>query len=218
MNVWDSRAEAYRSSPTHASGADLDQVVAWCEPGPGVSALDVATGGGHVARRLRELGCNVVTCDASAGMEPDVVCPAEALPFPARSFDVVVCRLAVHHFDRPAAAVSEMARVSRRLVVVEDTLFTDRRIEEAEVLRDASHVATRTRVALLEMFAGAGLRVVEDALFPKTHPMDAWLSAAGCSGVAAEGVRRLLAHVSAADGTIWTDHKIVLKGEVPAGE
>mgnify|MGYP003289496345 CR=1 FL=1 len=34
---------------------DLDLLVEWCEPGEGVKALDVATGGGHVARRLREL-------------------------------------------------------------------------------------------------------------------------------------------------------------------
>ena len=40
----------------HREGADLDLVVEWCEPAEGVKALDVATGGGHVARRLRELG------------------------------------------------------------------------------------------------------------------------------------------------------------------
>ena len=52
--LWNERAEAYRTSPTHASGDDLDLVVAWCEPAEGVTVLDVATGGGHVARRLRE--------------------------------------------------------------------------------------------------------------------------------------------------------------------
>ena len=51
-DVWDERAQAYRESPIHAAGDDLVLVVAWCEPGPGVTVLDVATGGGHVARRL----------------------------------------------------------------------------------------------------------------------------------------------------------------------
>ena len=55
-DVWSERAEAYRESQTHASGDDLDLVVTWCEPAPGVNVLDVATGGGHVARRLREAG------------------------------------------------------------------------------------------------------------------------------------------------------------------
>src|SRR6185503_6916798 len=51
-DVWNDRAQAYRESATHASGDDLDLVVAWCEPGLGVNVLDVATGGGHVARRM----------------------------------------------------------------------------------------------------------------------------------------------------------------------
>ena len=38
------------------------------------TALDVATGGGHVARRLREAGLQVVTTDPAPGMQPDVVC------------------------------------------------------------------------------------------------------------------------------------------------
>jgi tRNA1(Val) A37 N6-methylase TrmN6 len=56
VSTWSERAEAYRESETHRAGADLDLLVEWCEPAEGVKALDVATGGGHVARRLRELG------------------------------------------------------------------------------------------------------------------------------------------------------------------
>ena len=50
-DIWSDRAEQYRQSPIHAAGEDLDLVVGWCEPAPGVTVLDVATGGGHVARR-----------------------------------------------------------------------------------------------------------------------------------------------------------------------
>ena len=77
-DLWSDRADAYRSSPIHASGDDLDLVVEWCAPAPGVTVLDVATGGGHVARRLREAGAEVVTVDAAPGMQPDVVAPASA--------------------------------------------------------------------------------------------------------------------------------------------
>ena len=38
---------------------------------------------------------------------------AERLPFPARSFDLVYCVNAIHHFDRPAAFVSEACRLLR---------------------------------------------------------------------------------------------------------
>ena len=91
-DLWNERAEAYRVSQTHASGDDLDLVVEWCEPAEGVTVLDVATGGGHVARRLREAGADVVTVDAAPGMQPDVIAPADHLPFADASFDVVACR------------------------------------------------------------------------------------------------------------------------------
>ena len=76
---WSERAQLYRDSKAHSEGADLDLVVEWAA---GLeSAIDVATGGGHVARRLREAGLQVVSCDPSPGMQPDVICFAEDLPF-----------------------------------------------------------------------------------------------------------------------------------------
>jgi tRNA1(Val) A37 N6-methylase TrmN6 len=45
-NVWDDRAEAYRKSPDHASGDDLDLLVEWCEPSGETKILDAATGAG----------------------------------------------------------------------------------------------------------------------------------------------------------------------------
>ena len=209
VSEWDERYAFYRDSPTHAEGDDLDQVVAWCEPGPGVAALDVATGGGHVARRLRDLGCVVTTVDDAAGMLPDVVCPAERLPLPDDSFDVVVCRLALHHFLDPERALTEMARVTRRLVVLEDTLWIDERVQKAETLRDHTHVAHYTREELAVMLAAAGLELRAEATFPKRHVMDDWLAATGCDGEAAAEVRRLLAHVSDPGAAAWTDLKWV---------
>ena len=50
---WSERAQGYVDSDAHREGADLDLLVVWAA-GAG-TALDVATGGGHVARRLREL-------------------------------------------------------------------------------------------------------------------------------------------------------------------
>src|SRR4029078_6326884 len=129
-------AEAYRTSTTHMLGDDLEAVVAMCEPEGGVKALDVATGGGAAARRLREEGCEVVTVDSSPGMQPDVLSRAEDLPFADGSFDVVVCRIAAHNFADLEKAVAERARVSNRLVVIEDTRYILGKQERAERLRD----------------------------------------------------------------------------------
>ena len=86
-DIWSGRADAYVESDAHREGEDLDQLVAWAAGAR--TALDVATGGGHVARRLREAGLEVVTSDPAPGMRPDVVSRAESLPFADGAFDVV---------------------------------------------------------------------------------------------------------------------------------
>ncbi len=210
-DAWSARADAYRTSPTHREGADLDALVAWCDPGAGVEALDVATGGGHVARRLAEAGCTVTTCDAAEGMAPDVVCAAESLAFADGSFDVVACRIAAHHFADVAAAVREMARVTRRLVVIEDTLYADDRVEEAERLRDPTHVRSYTEPEWRGFAEAAGLAVERVERFGKRHPIGPWLDRVGCTGETAARVRELLADRMAADEPAWLDTKLLLR-------
>jgi SAM-dependent methyltransferase len=210
---WNDRLEAYRNSSTHANDPDLDTVVALCEPRDGLRALDVATGGGHVARRLREAGADVVTTDAAAGMQPDVVAPAESLPFDDGSFDVVVTRIAPHHFSDIRGAVSEMARVTRDAVVVEDTLFTSDEVDAAEKLRDPSHVRNYSEAEWRSFLEGAGLSVEHVESFRKTHTLDDWLARTGCEGETAGRVRELLSAVTSEDGTTWQDTKIILKAK-----
>ena len=211
MTTWSDRAQAYRESPTHREGADLDLVVEWCEPAVGVKALDVATGGGHVARRLRGRGCEVVSLDPSPGMQADILARAEDIPFDDGAFDVVVTRIAPHHFADIRAAVAEMARASNRLVVIEDTLFSSERHEDAERLRDPTHVRNYTEDEWRELLRDAALEVEQVERFEKTHPLEDWLARTGCEGEEAERVRELLADRMTPDGTAWTDTKIVLR-------
>ena len=211
MSTWSERAEAYRESETHRAGADLDLLVQWCEPAEGVKALDVATGGGHVARRLRELGAEVVTLDPSPGMQADVLASAEHIPFEDGSFDVAVSRIAPHHFEDVGAALAEMARASNRLVVIEDTLFSSDRHEQAEKLRDPTHVRNYTEDEWREQLAEAGLEVEQVECFEKEHPLEDWLARTGCEGADAERVRELLADRMTDDGSAWIDTKIVIR-------
>jgi len=217
VNPWDARADAYRTSATHASGDDLDTVVEWCNPHEGVKILDVATGGGHVARRLREEGAEVVTCDASPGMGADVLCRAEDLPFEDGSFDVVVTRIAAHHFDDIGKAVGEMARVSNRVLVVEDTLYTSEEVEEAEKLRDPTHVRSLSEDEWRDLLVDAGLEVEQVEQFEKIHDFDDWLARTGCQGEEAGRVRELLRELWTDDGRAWRDTKIVLQARKSQG-
>jgi ubiquinone/menaquinone biosynthesis C-methylase UbiE len=135
-DLWSERAQLYVDCDAHRFSDDLELLVAWAEGAR--TALDIATSGGHVARRLRDVGIEVVTCDPARGMHADVVCPAEELPFADGSFDITACRTAAHHFDDVRAAVHEMARVSRERVLIADTLDMGREAEQAEALRDPS--------------------------------------------------------------------------------
>jgi SAM-dependent methyltransferase len=103
--------------------------------------LDVGTGNGTMTRRLsawaragggewRCVGLDLyleVLAIASAGAAADAALrlvrgDALRLPFRDESFDVSLCTLTLHHFTDEDAArlVSELARVSRKLVLVSD--------------------------------------------------------------------------------------------------
>jgi ubiquinone/menaquinone biosynthesis C-methylase UbiE len=206
-HVWDERAHAYRESAAHREGEDLDLVVEW-SAGAEV-ALDVATGGGHVARRLREAGVDVVTLDPAPGMEPDVVSRGEEIPFADASFDVVACRVAAHHFEDVAKAIAEMARVSRDRVIVVDNLFLDDRAEEADRVRDPSHVRNQTEDEWRALFELAGLWVEEVRRLEKPIEVEPWLERAGTGEEDARRVRELLAE-RIEDGWIKLDRIAIL--------
>jgi SAM-dependent methyltransferase len=209
-DVWSQRAEAFRESPTHREGPDLDLLVEWCEPGPDVKVLDVATGGGHVARRLREEGCTVVTVDPAPGMKADVVAPADHLPFEDGAFDVVTCRIAPHHFPDIHAAVTEMARVSNRLLVIEDNVFRGAHIEEAERLRDPTHVRCYSEDEWKELVTEAGFEVEQVEHFDRRQSFDRWLERVETPPDAAARIRELLADEIDDDGMVRL-RSIVLK-------
>jgi SAM-dependent methyltransferase len=204
---WSGRAQLYRDSKAHREGVDLDLVVEWAEGAE--TALDVATGGGHVARRLREAGINVVTLDPAPGMQPDVISRGEDLPFADSTYDVVACRVAAHHFEDVEKAMHEMARVSRDRVIVVDNLFLDERAEQADRVRDPSHVRNYSESDWRELFEAAGLRIEELRRLPKPIEVEPWLERAGTSAADAAHVRDLLAD-RIEDGWITLDRVAIL--------
>ena len=206
-DVWSRRAEAYAQSDTHREGRDLERLISWAE---GKTALDVATGGGHVARRLRERGFEVTTLDPAPGMRADVLARAEEIPLADGSFDTVATRIAPHHFSDIRAATGEMARVARRVVLVEDTLYDSEEVEEAERLHDPTHVRSYSEQEWRSLLEAAGLAIEDVELQEKRRDFDAWCDRTGCTGPERERVRKLLG--KRIDGqNRYTDTKILIR-------
>jgi SAM-dependent methyltransferase len=211
-DLWSERAEAYAESDTHREGRDLDLLVSWAE---GKTALDVATGGGHVARRLREQGFEVITLDPAPGMRADVLASAEHIPFADGSFDTVATRIAPHHFADIRAAIGEMARVAGRVVLIEDTLYDSEEVEEAERLHDPTHVRSYSEQEWRSFLEDGGLGVEEVELQKKRRDFGAWCDRTGCTGAERERTRELLGSRIDAQGG-YTDTKILIRARKAA--
>lgn len=109
-----------------------DRIAAWLRGviPDGASVLDLGAGLGQVGHALRQAGHSVVTADRRwRCLDPGahVLADGAALPFPDRSFDVVLIAFVLHHVPRRHhdAILAEARRVARsRLVVLEDTYRT----------------------------------------------------------------------------------------------
>lgn len=188
-------AAAYVSSPGHARGDDLDQLVAWGRALSPARVLDLATGGGHTALAFTAIARRVVACDVTepmlraargllqgrAAAADFVAGDVEALPFGDGVFDVVTCRIAAHHFANVAAAVREVRRVLRPggSFLLQDILGHDDSeaaafVTEVERRRDPSHVRAYRTTEWKAFLRAAGLTPIDDAVVAKGRPWDEW--------------------------------------------
>ncbi len=191
------RADGYRASTVHASGPDLERLIALVDPHEGERALDVATGAGHTALALAKSGAVVVATDITpemleeassalreAGHEVETThADAHELPFDDASFEIVTARMAPHHFADPARFVAEVARVlapGGRFGLEDQVAPADESgaavINRFEQLRDPSH---RRQLPVSEwerLATEAGLEVVSTELFGKDLEFAWWTS------------------------------------------
>jgi SAM-dependent methyltransferase len=147
--------------------------LAWLEPlEPDMIVLDVACGAGHVAEQLAPHVRQVVGVDLTpallelgaerlreAGITNVLLQETNAaeLPFLDASFDLVVCRGAMHHFLHPEQPIAEMARVCRPegRVVVSDMVATSaearERFDQVHRNLDPSHARTLLEAELADL-------------------------------------------------------------------
>lgn len=117
-----------------ASGPEAElraEFAEWLSPAAEARVLDVGCGPGHLARLFARRGCRVTGVDrgrrllqlarrwsrhsseGNAGSIEFHRAPAERLPFPDNSFDLVTATTVVYFVAKPAAVLREMIRVTR---------------------------------------------------------------------------------------------------------
>lgn len=205
--------DAYVRSPGHAGGDDLRRMIGAADAQPGDRALDIATGGGHVARALAPLVHDVVASDLTpemlASAERFIIgegvtnvrfqqADAEALPFPDGSFDIVTCRIAPHHFPNPERFVSESNRVLRpggRFLLLDSTVppgEIGERYNRFELMRDPSHMKSLTTPEWVAIIERSGLELTSVEHFTKRHIFRDWAARARVPEDLQETLARLL--------------------------
>lgn len=191
------RAEAYVASTTHATGDDLARLIELSNITPSTTALDIATGGGHVALALSRTARFVVAADLSHTMLQSAArflasksrtnvaytaADAEALPFADFSFNLVTCRIAPHHFPNVAHFVQECARVLTPggIFALEDSVVPedpdlDAFMNTLERTRDYTHGRSYTEREWRAFAQQANLAVLQTETYVKPHPFADWM-------------------------------------------
>jgi ubiquinone/menaquinone biosynthesis C-methylase UbiE len=190
-------AESYATSASHGRGASLGRAVELARPHATDRALDVATAAGHTAMALAPHVRSVVGLDLTLAMFVPAARLArerglaniawlagdvERMPVASGSFEIVVCRISLHHWPDAARGIQEMARVARsggRVVLVDNVVPDDAHLAEFvnhyERVRDPSHHRCYSLNQLQTMFVAAGLRIESTEQSDKAIGFDDWV-------------------------------------------
>ena len=172
-------------------------------------ALEVACGASHFGEVIAKQVRQVVGID----LTPEMLATGQArlaergvgnvllqtgdvteLPFLDGSFDLVFCRFAVHHFDRPERAIAEMVRVCRpggRVAIVDMVSRPElnERFNTMERRRDPSHTRALAVEELQGMLAANGASVITTTDREVPMHVDRWLAQALTPNAEADAIR-----------------------------
>jgi ubiquinone/menaquinone biosynthesis C-methylase UbiE len=188
-------AASYLTSKPHALGKSLERLVELIAPKKDWRALDVATGGGHVAYtfapHVAKMWATDITDEMLAMVRDEAqkrglanvrtaYAKAEALPFDDASFNLVTVRIAPHHFESIPAFLAEAARVltaDGTLAVVDNIVpagSVGDYVNAFERFRDPSHLRAWTLQEWRDAIAAAGFVITHEEQLYKTMDFNFW--------------------------------------------
>jgi len=201
---FDRQAAFYRTDPVFDNPSGLKQLTALARASATDSALDVATGCGHMALALASTCATTIGSDISDGMLRQakllarergledrvhwVRADVERTPFADRSFNIVTCRVAAHHFVNPRAFLAESWRLLKRggRLALQDcgapahSAAADF-LEHVEKERDSSHAALLSEGKWKELIAAEGFAIQSLRFESHRHDYNSWMIRAGVS-------------------------------------
>ena len=201
----------------------LEHMVSCINPQRSDAVLEVAAGTCVCARSLAPFVQNVTCLDMTAAMleigkdaaEKQglsnlyfVQGDAEKLPFSDDSFDIVISRLAFHHFANPQRCFSEMVRVVKwggKLAIIdmeaaEETLRDTE--DEIETLRDLSHIRNLSKYDFLKMFEDHHVTIAALDCTEIPVSLSAWLALTNTSAeISADLSRRFADEIAGGQPT-----------------
>lgn len=185
------RAARTFAERTHGRFDNMD-VAGFSGVAPGVTVLEVGAGTGNFLDLFDDGTRRLIAVDLTAAMLlqaraqfPEielVVADGAALPFPARSVDLVASAQALHHIREPLPVLEEMRRIvtTEGAVLIVDQVATER-MEEAVMmnrldhLRDPSHAGCRPPSALRIMVRAAGLEIEAEEIHESQERFSTWM-------------------------------------------
>jgi len=131
-STWSYGAVPLARNETH------DKVVGMMEMEPRGKVLDVPTGTGVLASRLRGLGFEITCCDINSSyfsipdLSVDIGDLNQILPYADHSFDYVICLDGIEHTENPFNAIREFQRIlkgrGKLILSIPNFLNIERRI------------------------------------------------------------------------------------------
>ena len=209
-------AEQFAKSKVHSDKEFLSKIISLANLESRSTVLDVATGTGFVAVEFAHKTKGlVVGSDITNEMlgwarkhadkesvddhTAFVLAEGSKQPFPDRTFDNVVSRLALHHIPDPGPVVKEMARLVKprgRVIIADQISPEDEEIakfhDEFEKFRDPSHQRALKISELNNLFKEAGLTIKGKKFSPVLLQLEDWAMRAGCDRERTDALRRMM--------------------------
>ncbi len=216
------QAKAFAENPWVTDEERIRRLVAAARLKGHERVLDIACGPGYIAEAFARGAKEAIGVDLTAAMLAIAeertkqrgvnnvsfrIGDVQKLAFGEDEFDVVVCRLALHHMVNPENVVQEMTRVCKRdgTVLVEDIFGSEHPKRAAyqnrwEKLRDPSHVRVLPISEVLRIFRAAGMETDGLATYQDLLPeVDRWLATTKTPEKDANETKRLLQQDRAQD-------------------